>query len=63
MANIPAPEHPDRWLYDHLSRIEKLLLALNLALPDQEEQMVLRAPSRSAILEEALGAIYPDARE
>ena len=30
MATIPGSDHPDRWLYDELQRIETLLLGILL---------------------------------
>ena len=50
----------DRRLHKRLARIEKLLLALNLALPDQRDQLIRQGPTRVDILEELLAEIYPD---
>jgi hypothetical protein len=64
MANIPSPEHPDRWMYEKLDRIEKLLLALNMAFP-LDDVMNLSIPggaTRSDILEEVRDALYPSPR-
>ena len=53
----------EKRLNKRLDRIEKLLLALNLALPDRPEQLIRQGPSRSDILEELLGEIYPEPPE
>ena len=62
----PSPENPGgvqaQMLHTHLRTLEKLLLAIALALPDQPVQTVLRGPSRRDILEEAYGEVYPDSR-
>jgi hypothetical protein len=47
------------WLDVHLNRLEKLLLAIAMALPDESDRTLRPGPSRKDILEEVLAEIAP----
>ena len=61
--NVSPDVDRDRRLHKRLARIEKLLLALNLALPDRPDQLIRTGPARRVILDEILGEIYPKSPE
>ena len=56
MPLAPAPDHPDRWLYDHLLKLEKGLHAL---VVDALNRRGAISDETAEVLKQAAAALAP----